>query len=150
MSTYSFLDVVAAIAGPGGAFSIGSDAGIAEEGISVEMTEEKNTMTIGASGEVMHSLHAGKSGKVTIRVLKTSPVNRLLSNLYNFQTSGSSRHGQNQLTVRDRSRGDVISCRDVAFSKNPALTFAKDGGMQEWEFQAGTINYLLGSGSPAL
>jgi hypothetical protein len=25
------------------------------------MTEAKNTMTIGADGEVMHSLHAGKA-----------------------------------------------------------------------------------------
>ena len=150
MSTYSFLDVVAAIAGPGGAFSIGSDAGISEEGISVEMAEEKNTMTIGASGQVMHSLHAGKSGNVTIRLLKTSPVNRQLSQLYNLQTSSSALHGQNQLTIRDRSRGDVVSCKQVAFAKNPAITFAKDGGMNEWTFQAGEISYLLGSGAPAL
>ncbi len=36
----------------------------------------KNTMTIGADGEVMHSLHADKSGTVTVNLLKTSPTNK--------------------------------------------------------------------------
>jgi hypothetical protein len=36
------------------------------------MTEAKNTMTVGADGEVMHSLHAGKSGTITVTLLKTS------------------------------------------------------------------------------
>lgn len=29
-------------------------------------------MTVGADGEVMHSLHAGKSGTITVTLLKTS------------------------------------------------------------------------------
>lgn len=33
-------------------------------------------MTVGADGEVMHSLHAGKSGTITVTLLKTSPVNK--------------------------------------------------------------------------
>ena len=44
MSTYSFLDVQATIVGPGGAFSLGSGAGVAEEGISIEPTGEIDTM----------------------------------------------------------------------------------------------------------
>jgi hypothetical protein len=59
MGVYSFLDVSATISGPGGTFSIGSDAGVAEEGITTAYTGEKNTMTIGADGAGMHSLHAG-------------------------------------------------------------------------------------------
>lgn len=149
MATYSFLDVQAAIAGPGGGFSIGSDAGVAEEGITVEPTEEKNTMTIGAGGDTMHSLHAGKSGKVTIRLLKTSPVNQKLSQLYALQTSSSALHGQNTLNVTDPSRGDVVSCQEVAFAKPPTLTYGKEGGMNEWEFHAGNIDQHLGSGSPS-
>jgi hypothetical protein len=45
------------------------------------MTEAKNTMTVGADGEVMHSLHAGKSGTITVTLLKTSPVNKKLSDV---------------------------------------------------------------------
>jgi hypothetical protein len=66
MSTYSFLDVSASLAGPTGLVELGYGSANAEEGITVTMTEAKNTMTIGADGEVMHSLHAGKSGTITV------------------------------------------------------------------------------------
>jgi hypothetical protein len=46
------------ISGPNGSFSLGAGAGDAEGGISVVMTEDKSTMTIGADGSVMACLHA--------------------------------------------------------------------------------------------
>lgn len=46
-------------------------------------------MTVGADGEVMHSLHAGKSGTITVTLLKTSPVNKKLSLMYNAQSQSS-------------------------------------------------------------
>lgn len=150
MATYSFKDCLASIVGPGGSFSIGNDAGAAEEGITIEPTEEINGMTIGAGGEVMHSLHANKSGKVTIRLLKTSKRNKNLQDLYNLQTTSSSLHGQNVITVADAQRGDFISCQQVAFAKAPSLVYAKDGNVNEWEFHAGIIDRNLGSGTPAL
>jgi hypothetical protein len=64
---------------------LGYGSANAEEGITVTMTEAKNTMTIGADGEVMHSLHAGKSGTITVTLLKTSPVNKKLSLMYNAE-----------------------------------------------------------------
>ena len=70
MSTYSFLDFSASIVGPGGAFDLGYGSGNAEEGVTVAMLEAKNTMTIGADGTPMHSLHAGKSGTITVTLLK--------------------------------------------------------------------------------
>ncbi|MBU9403923.1 DUF3277 family protein, partial [Burkholderia multivorans] len=62
MATYSFQDVTATIVGPGGAFSLGYGSANAEEGITIAQAGDKNTMTVGADGEVMHSLHADKSG----------------------------------------------------------------------------------------
>lgn len=147
MGTYSFLDVKAAITGPGGSLSIGSDAGAAEEGLTVAMAGEKNTMTIGAGGTPMHSLHADKSGKITIRLLKTSALNQALSQMYNFQTSGSSvNHGRNTITITDFVRGDVVTAREVAFSKQPDLQFAKEGSVNEWVFDCGIIDEMLGRG----
>lgn len=146
MATYSFLDFDFSFSGPGGDFQLGSGAGAAEEGITFSFTEEKNTMTVGADGNVMHSLHAGKSGTATLRLLKTSPVNARLETVYNFQTSTSSRHGRNTLTGRDRARGDVITCRQCAFAKFPDLTYAKDAGSNEWAFHVGMMDPLLGDG----
>lgn len=146
MTTYSFLNVQASIVGPGGAFSIGSDAGAAEEGISTSFVEDKNTMTTGAGGDVMHSLHAGKAGQITVRLLKTSPVNQKLSALYNLQTNGGgSLHGLNLITVRDTARGDVVIGREAAFKKHPDLSFAKVGNTVEWVFDVGKLDEMLGA-----
>jgi hypothetical protein len=147
--TYSFLDFKASISGPGGSFNIGSDAGVAEEGITFEMEEDKDTMTVGADGEAMHSLHAGKAGKITIRLLKTSPVNQQLSQLYHFQTTSSANHGQNVITGNDIARGDSHVGRQAAFAKFPTVGYSKDGPMNEWVFNVGKLTMQLGTGSPA-
>lgn len=143
--TYSFLDVHAAIVGPGGAISLGTGAGNAEEGITIEPTGDINTMTIGADGTPMHSLHADKSGKVMVKLLKTSPINAKLSLMYAFQTSSGANHGQNILSISNGATGDIITCRAVAFEKAPSINYAKDGGMNEWSFSAGIIDRTLGT-----
>lgn len=148
MSTYSFLDVQASISGPGGSFALGSGSGAAEEGITVAMTEEKNTMTIGADGASMQSLHGGSSGMITIRLLKTSPRNAQLMQMYNFQRSSGANWGQNAMVVSDTIRGDVVSARNVAFAKAPDIVYAKEGNVNEWTFHAGRIGFLLGAGVP--
>ena len=149
MTAYSFLDVTAAINGPGGNFQLGAGSGAAEEGVTIAMGEDKNTMTMGADGSGMHSLHAAKGGTVTVRLLKTSPVNAQLAEMYAFQTKSSANHGQNTITIRDVARGDTVTCQQGAFKKFPDLTYAKDGGTVEWAFDFITIDQQLGSGSPA-
>lgn len=86
MSTYSFLDVQATLVGPTGIVQLGYGAAVADEGISIEAAGDKNTMIIGADGEGMHSLHADKSGTVTVRLLKTSPTNAKLMVMYDAQS----------------------------------------------------------------
>lgn len=151
VGVYTFLDVQGSIVGPGVSASIGSGAGASEEGLTVAMAGDKNTMTIGADGTPMHSLHASKGGMVTLRLLKTSPLNRVLANAYAAQTSGgSSQHGRNQIAISNTQSGDVITCRFCAFKKLPDINYAVEGGRNEWVFDAGKIDMTLGSGSPAL
>jgi hypothetical protein len=113
------------------------------------MTEDKSTMTIGADASVMHSLHSGKSGTVTVRLLKTSPTNALLSAMYALDTVNSANHGLNTISLRDMARGDVIVCQQCAFAKFPDETYAKEGGELSWAFHAGVIDFILGSGTQA-
>lgn len=143
--TYSFMDVNAGIVGPGGAFSLGNGSAVAEEGITIVATEDVNNMLIGADGNGMHSLHADKSGKFTVRLLKNSPTNQLLSALYAFQTAASRSHGQNTVALVNIESGDTITCTQCAFMKAPDLTYAKDGGIVEWEFHSIKIERLLGA-----
>lgn len=144
-TTYSFLDVNASLMGPGGAIPLGNGSGAAEEGITIAPTGPKSGMQVGSDGYGQHSLYADKSGKVTCRLLKTSPTNRLLSAMYAFQTASGANHGQNTLVITDTSRGDVVTCSQVAFAKAPDLTYAKEAGMVDWEFDAVRIERTLGS-----
>lgn len=145
LATYSFLDVTATLTGPGGTISLGSGAANAEEGISIEFDEETDTMQKGADGSVVHSLHAVKSGKVIVRILKTSPVNSQLTQLYNYQRSSSLFHGKNTVAVNNPVTGDNYTCQQVAFAKFPNNSWAKDSAMLEWEFNAAVIDPVLGS-----
>lgn len=147
MATYSFLDVNASLTGPGGSFSLSAGSGNADEGITIAMIEDKNTLVIGADGTPMHSLHAGNGGTITLRYLKTSPVNNQLSQLYSVQQLSSAAWGLNVINLDNPVTGDSVIMTFVAFKKLPNVTYAKDGGMNEWVFDCGQVNTLLGGGN---
>jgi len=144
MRTYSFLEVQATLVGPGGAIPLASGAGVSEEGINIDPSAEVNTMTIGADGEGMHALHADKSGKITVRILKTSLTNGLLSAMLAFQRQGAGTHGINTITIVDMARGETVTCQGVAFTRQPALAYGKEAQLVEWEFAAIKIDSQLG------
>ena len=144
MSTYSFLDVTASLTGPTCVIDLGQGSANSEEGITVAMGGNKNTMTIGADGEVMHSLHADKSGTITVTLLKTSPVNKKLSLAYNAQSQSSATWGNNVIVIRNTASGDISTARSCAFQKQPDFNNAKEGGTVAWVFDCGKIDQLLG------
>jgi hypothetical protein len=144
MSTYSFLDVNATLVGPTGTVNLGNGAATSDEGISIDMAGDKNTMLIGADGEGMHSLHADKSGTVTVRLLKTSPTNAILQAMYDAQTASSALHGQNLITVSNVA-GDVTTARSCAFKRKPTINYRKDGDILEWVWDSIKIDTILGT-----
>jgi hypothetical protein len=143
---YSFLNVVATIAGPGGIVNLAAGAAVAEEGITIESVEDKNVMTIGADGRGQHSLIASDAATVTIRLLKTSPINAALMAMYDLQSVSSALWGSNVITVVDSGRGDLNVVQAAAFKKKPTITYAKEGGMMEWTFDGIKVNSILGAG----
>lgn len=144
MAAYSFIDVSASMSGPTGIIDLGYGAQNAEEGITVAMAEAKNTMTIGADGEVMHSLHVGKAATVTITLLKTSPVNKKLSLAYNAQSQSSALWGNNVFVIRNSASGDLVTIRSAAFQKQPDWNNPKVAGTVAWVFDGGKVDQLLG------
>lgn len=149
-NSYSFKDVIATIRGPNGNFEIGSDSGIAEEGISTEQIEDKASMVIGAGGQAMHSLHASNAGRLTIRLLKTSPLNALLSDMADADFASAAVYGQNQIVVRDIYRGDFLTATGCGFVRKPNNAYAKDGNIIEWQWNCESIIQQFGSGTPAV
>lgn len=145
-NVYSFLDFHCALVGPGIALDLGAGAAVSEEGITISPSAEVNTMTIGADGYGVHSLHADKSGTITVRLLRSSLMNKALSAAYAFQTASAATHGQNTITCAHSTLGDVVTCRQVAFMRAPELSYSKDAGFVEWQFAAVAIDRTLGAG----
>ena len=145
-NAYSFCDVQCAIAGPGGNIIV-SEGGVADEGITISMTEDKSSMVTGADGSGMHSLHCSRAGRVTIRLLKNSPVNALLMRMYHFQVTSSAYLGRNVLSLTNPVWGDEFMCRDGAFTKLPDNVNGKEGGMMEWVLNFIMIDEQLGDGT---
>ena len=144
-NVYSFLNFQCAITGPGGSVTLGNGSGAADEGISFSASGEISTMTIGADGSGQHSLHGDRSGKITVRLLKTSPTNKQLGAMYSAKTSNGAAHGQNTISGTDTLRGDSITASQVAFSKAPDLSYGKEAGFVEWDFMAVAIERTLGA-----
>ncbi|MCG3464078.1 DUF3277 family protein [Xenorhabdus bovienii] len=133
------------MAGVGGIIDLGNGAAVSEEGITVAMAEAKNTMTLSADGEVMHSLSAGKSGTITVTLLKTSPANAKLMLMYNAQQFSSATWGNNGILIRNKVSGDTAAARSVAFQKIPDIANAKVGNTVSWVFDCGKIDTILGT-----
>jgi hypothetical protein len=149
VAAYSFINIAMSIVGPGGAFNLGYGSGDAEEGITIEMIDDKNKMDVGADGSIMHSLRASNAGRITVRLLKTAPTNSLLSGLYNFQRFSSGNWGQNSIVTTDTARGDLVLASQMAFVKQSDLTYAQDGNYNTWVFIGSIDNELLGTGTPS-
>jgi hypothetical protein len=149
MGTYSFLNVQASVVGPGLNAQIGSTSGAAKDGLSAAFDEDKVTITTGADGSIMTSLRATQTGRVTIRLLKTSPMNNVLNTAYNFQRANAANTGQNTLRVVDKARGDVVSGAQMSFLKHPDNSWSEEGNVLEWTF-VGIITEVLGAGTPDL
>jgi len=150
MSSYSFKDITAAIAGPGVYANLGSGAAAAEEGITIAPIDDKNIMTVGANGDGIHSLRADDSALVTVRLLKSSAANAILMAAYQFQKLSSLAWGKNTITLRDIARGDFLTLQQVAFAKLPDLEYGTEAQPIEWTFHAIKVVGLLGVGTPEL
>jgi hypothetical protein len=149
MGTYSFLDVQASVVGPGLTAQIGSTSGAAKDGLSTEFDEDKTVITTGSDGTIMTSLRASMTGRVVIRLLKTSPINNVLNTAFNFQRTSSANWGQINLRVVDKARGDVVTGRQMSFLRHASNVWAEEGNILEWTF-VGVVNEVLGAGTPSV
>lgn len=149
MASYSFENTQATIVAPSAqVITIGYGAGVGEDGIVIEAVEDADVMLLGADKTVAHSLVASTAVTVKVTLLKTSPTNSTLMYLYNFQKSTTFGWGELVLTLSDPVRGDFLILTSGAFTRLPTLTYAKEAGTNEWNFNFGTCSEILGSGTP--
>jgi hypothetical protein len=146
--TYGFQDVTASLSGPGGAFTIsGPETAAAEEGITITWGEESNSQTIGADGSVMNSMHSARAGTVTFRLMKTSPNNQRIMQLFSWQHQSTAYWGRNTITIADTARGDLYTLVGCAWVRVPTNSYAKVGNTLEYELHVALIEANLGPGA---
>lgn len=148
INAYSFLDTQVSISGPNGSFQIGAGSGVSGEGLTVSRDGDKDNMSLGADGTPLHSLHAAEAGMISLKLQKTSPLNSVLMQMYSSDSSSAAVWGQNTITIRNPATGDSIVAVLCAFRKVPDDTYATDGGMLDWVWNAGRIIMILGDGNP--
>jgi len=93
----------------------------------------------------MNSLNASKAGQIVVRLLKTSPVNAQLSQMYNVQSQSSAAWGLNVISIKNPVSGDSITATYGAFKKHPDVTYDKNGRYNEWAFDC-MLDSSLGGG----
>ncbi len=147
MTAYSFLDMALSISGPSGSATVGGDnTGSSEEGFSIIFEEDRDVMTQGADGSVMHSLTAAKRGRVELHLLKTSPYNAVLSQIFASDSSaGSLNWAKNTMTARNAISGDTYQITGVAIRKFADNNYQTRGNILTWVFNASVIDPTLGN-----
>ena len=143
-NTYSFQDVTATLAGAV-VIELGYGSANSEEGIEWQYNNSRNKMTVGADGEVMHTLSCDKSGVVKVRLLEISPVNSKLTSAFELLQLSSSAWGQAVITIRNHANDTTIVCRGVAFQGMPGDVYGKDAAMKEWVFDCSKIDVKRGT-----
>lgn len=149
LAVYSFSDVHGVVIGPGGVIPFGMGLGSAEEGITFEQIEDKDKMTVGAGGDVQHTLIMNDSAKCGVHVLKTSPLNAAFNAMYEYQKFSSLFWAKNLISVSNPVTGDAYSGTQAAFVRRPSNTYAKDPNQILWEFNIGSLFVVLGTGVAA-
>lgn len=144
-TTYSFVDTTVSIFGPGGGYIISQ--GVADEGITIAMRGDKGEVIAAADGTPIHNLFADKTATITIRLLRNSPANAVLSGLYKYQTQNSANHGKNTIIISNTPLGDVHTASFVGFKKQPTALYGKGNAIYEWEFNVGSIEMTFLGGS---
>jgi hypothetical protein len=86
-----------------------------------------------------------------VRLLKTSPVNALMSAMANADFQNSLNWGNNTISALQHASGDVYTCAGCAFVRLvPNNNYAVEGGALEWEFDIAQMNAMLAAGIPGL
>ena len=98
--------------------------------VSVERNEDSWTLLVGADGESTRSKNANRSGKVTITLLASSSSNDYLTQL--ALADDASGRGVFSIMIKDNFGTSIYTAATAWIVKQPARSFAKEAGSQEW------------------
>lgn len=149
MKAYSFLNTVVLVNGV--ALTHWADG---DDVIDISRLEDSATHKIGADGKMAVSISADKSGKMTFKLMQTSPANKVLSALSAAQGEGTGSFVPCSVLFQDTYRKDQ-GTGTVGYVQKPAdMTRGAGVNMTEWTIIVERLDMLLGdpsfAGSPTV
>lgn len=106
-----------------------------DEFCTVEQLEKDYTTTEGVGGDVVFNRTNSKLCRVTVRLLQTSRVNKLLSEIRAADLASGNGVFE-ALTVRDRLGNDLHTSSEAKIEGPPSSSYSKEAGELEWSFLA--------------
>ena len=110
---------------------------------TVERNEDIFTTKVGANGDVVRSKSSNYTGIITLKLLQTSPVNLVLSEL--FKTYYPDQAGLEILSFAAKE-GDftVVYAAECWLKTTPKMNYGKEAGDREWVLEAKELQYTIG------
>ncbi len=139
MKRYSFLDTIMII---NGVEITGWDEG--DDVIAIERRTDSISDKVGASGEMMVSVSADKSGTFKVKLQQTSPSNSYLMDLMALQEESGELFEPVAIRFQDTYRQDLASGTQGYIKKPTDMKRGKMGASQEWEFVVERLDLAFG------
>lgn len=125
MSTYTIKNVSISYAAFSGA-TFDCKQGLAEDGVTVSMTEDFGERLNGAAGDTMWSEYETNSGTITINLMPNSKTFAFLDALHTAQRA-SGTAGNDAVYITNRNNGETITATEVAIQNPGDITYNKSG-----------------------
>lgn len=109
------------------------------EGTFIEVEREVDTFTkkVGSLGDTARTRSLNKSGKITITVMDTHPVNEALANVISQDEEDGKTYGA--FSLKDRSGKSEVRATDTWCMRVPKMTRAQQTGNVVYVFEAASI-----------
>jgi hypothetical protein len=126
-------------------------AGFADgEWLRIERENQKFDDVVGTDGEVTRSKTNDDRATITIRLMQSSPVNDLLSAVYNLDGNTPGGAGVGPFLLRDQQGTTLITAESCWIAKAPDVSMDRTATEREWVLRcAKLIEFHGGSIPPA-
>ena len=113
--------------------------------ITAEKNNEAFALNIGSTGAGARAQTSDESGRVTVRLQQTSPVNAALSALHELDKASGD--GIGPLAIKDLSGADVVAAASAWIVTTTTLEYSNEITVREWIFESENLQILPG-GNP--
>lgn len=145
MKAYSFLNTVVVISAaplvPKHEVTNWADG---DDALMIARREDAATDKVGADGRMAVAMSANKSGEITLKLLQTSPTNKVLNSIHNLQGGGPAKFIPMGIIFQDTYRQDRAVGTAGYIKKMTEVTRGAGINTQEWVIVVERLDFLLG------